>query len=57
MNNFNAGIYKKQYHYESFSPSLVNRKFDWADKKIDLLLSQAMRLLESLMLIPVLFRI
>ena len=48
MNNFKAGIYKKQYQYKSFSPSMINRKFDWADKKIDLLLSQAMRLLGEL---------
>jgi len=48
MDNFKAGIYKKQYHYKSFNPSEINRKFDWADKKIDLLLSQAMRLLGEL---------
>jgi Fic family protein len=48
MDNFEAGIYKKQYHYKSFNPSEINRKFGWVDKKIDLLLSQAMRLLGEL---------
>lgn len=48
MDNFKAGIYKKQYQYKSFTPSVINRRFDWTDKKIDLLLSRAMRLLGEL---------
>jgi Fic family protein len=48
VKKFKAGIYKKQYQYKSFSPSLINRKFDWDDRKIDLLLSQAMRFLGEL---------
>jgi len=48
MKNFKAGTYKQQYQYKSFSPSLINRNFDWQDKKIDVLLEQAMRFLGEL---------
>lgn len=48
MRNFKAGIYKQQYQYKSFSPSLVNRDFNWQDKKINVLLEQAMRFLGEL---------
>jgi len=53
MKNFIAGKYKKQFRnkeseYQSFSPSLINRDFDWHDKKIDVLLEQAIRLLGEL---------
>jgi len=53
MKNFIAGKYKKQFHnkefeYQSFSPSSINRSFDWHDKKIDVLLEQATRLLGEL---------
>lgn len=53
MKNFIAGKYKKQFRnkeseYQSFSPSLINRDFDWHDKKIDVLLEQATRLLGEL---------
>ncbi len=53
MKNFIAGKYKKQlknkeYEYQSFSPTLINRDFDWHDKKIDVLLEQATRLLGEL---------
>jgi len=43
-----AGIIKKNDGYESFQPSSVNCTFDWSDKKIDLLISDAMRYLGEL---------
>lgn len=48
MKNFKAGIYKQQYNYKSFSPTFVNRDFEWQDKKINVLLEQAMRFLGEL---------
>jgi Fic family protein len=48
MKKFKAGIYKKKYQYKSFGPSFINRKFDCDDRKIVLLLSQAMRFLGEL---------
>ncbi|MFV1917077.1 MAG: Fic family protein [Patescibacteria group bacterium] len=48
MKNFKSGSYKQQYQYKSFSPSFINRDFNWGDKKIDILLGQAMRFLGEL---------
>lgn len=49
MINFKSGIYKQQPQgYKSFSPTLVNRTFEWQDKKISMLLEQAMRFLGEL---------
>ena len=48
MKNFKAGIYKQQYQYKSFSPSPINRNFEWEDRKIDILLAEAMRYLGEL---------
>ena len=48
MKNFKSGTYKQQYQYKSFSPSLVNREFSWQDKKINVLLENAMRFLGEL---------
>ncbi len=53
MKNFIAGKYKKQFHnkefeYQGFSPSFINRDFDWHDKKINVLLEQATSLLGEL---------
>lgn len=45
---FKAGVYKQQLEYKSFSPFPVNKQFEWEDKKIDILLSEAMRLLGEL---------
>ncbi len=48
MKNFKAGIYKQQYQYKSFSPSFIDRDFEWEDKEINILLAQAMRFLGEL---------
>src|SRR3989344_6630822 len=45
---FKAGTYKQQGEYKSFSPSPVNQPFEWEDPKINLFLSEAMRLLGEL---------
>jgi len=46
----------KEYEYKSFSPSLINKPFEWKDRKINLLMEQAVRFLGELnaysMLIP-----
>ncbi len=43
-----AGKLKQQLKYKSFIPSLVNRDFDWDDKRIDVLHGDAMRFLGEL---------
>lgn len=48
MSKFNAGKYIQQNEYKSFSPSRVNVPFEWEDKRIDLLLADAMRYLGEL---------
>ncbi len=48
MKNFKAGIYRQRYQYKSFTPSFINRNFEWEDKEIDVLLAEAMQLLGEL---------
>src|SRR3972149_8437869 len=48
MNQFVAGKYKQQYEYKNFSPNPINHEFDFQDKKINLLLEEAMRYLGEL---------
>ncbi|KKS11687.1 MAG: hypothetical protein UU66_C0012G0021, partial [Parcubacteria group bacterium GW2011_GWB1_41_5] len=45
---FKSGIYKQQLEYKSFSPFPINKLFEWEDRKIDVLLAEAMRLLGEL---------
>jgi len=48
MKKFKAGTYKQKYQYKSFSPSSINRNFEWANRRIDIILSEAMRFLGEL---------
>jgi len=45
---FVAGTYRENYKYKSFSPSPINRHFEWQDKKINLLLEEAVLFLGEL---------
>lgn len=46
--SFKAGSYKQQDQYKSFSPSPINKPFEWQDQKINLLLADAMQVLGEL---------
>lgn len=48
MQNFKAGQYIQKYHYKSFSPTFINRQFDLTNRKINVLLEKAGRLLGEL---------
>ena len=50
--SFKAGIYKQQYQYRSFTPTLINRPFTWTDPTIDVLLEDATRLVGELNAYP-----
>ena len=45
---FKAGVYKQRLEYKSFSPTLINKSFEWEDKKINMLSEEAVRLLGEL---------
>lgn len=50
---FNAGSYKKnfynqEYEYQSFLPEPVNQSYEWSDKRIPVLLENAIRLVGEL---------
>ncbi|MDI6816879.1 MAG: Fic family protein [Actinomycetota bacterium] len=52
-NSFVAGSYKKhfwnkEYEYQSFWPTPVNRSYEWRDKRIPVLLEEAIRLVGEL---------
>lgn len=48
VKQFKSGVLKQQEGYKSFQPTLVNTTFEWSDKRIDLLLADAMRYLGEL---------
>jgi len=48
MSNFKAGSYNQKYKYKCFTPDLINRAFEWDDKKINILLEEAIRYLGEL---------
>lgn len=48
VKKFKAGTLKQRDGYKSFQPSLVNTPFGWSDKRIDILLADAMRYLGEL---------
>ncbi len=48
LTNFQAGVYKKQYQYKSFSPSKINHTFVWDDPQINIMLEDATRALGEL---------
>lgn len=45
---YKSGTHKQHEGYKSFQPSLVNKNFEWTDKRIDVLLADAMRYLGEL---------
>lgn len=45
---FEAGVWRQQYQYKSFSPVLVNGEWRWEDPRINTLLEQATRALGEL---------
>jgi len=51
--HFLAGVYKKhflgkEYEYQSFLPAHINQPYEWEDKRIPVLLEEAMRLVGEL---------
>lgn len=45
---YKSGTYRKQEGYKSFQPVPINTRFEWNDKRIDVLLADAMRYLGEL---------
>ncbi len=45
---FHSGVWKEQYQYKSFSPTLINREWQWQDPQINTLLEQSSRALAEL---------
>jgi len=48
LENFKVGSNRRQYQYQSFTPSLVNHLWTWEDPKINTLLEYASRTLSEL---------
>jgi Fic family protein len=48
QNVYKSGTYKQQYQYKSVSPSLINQVLEWRDRKINVMLEDAMRLVGEL---------
>lgn len=45
---YQAGTYKQQYEYKSFSPTFINKNYEWGDKQITMQLEDALRYLGEL---------
>lgn len=45
---YKAGIHRQRDGYKSFEPAPINTTFEWSDKRIDVLLAEAMRYLGEL---------
>ena len=45
---FQSGRFRRQYQYESFTPTTVNRQWTWEDPRINTLLEEATRALSEL---------
>lgn len=48
IEQFKAGVWKKQYQYKSFAPTFINHEWTWDDARINVLLEQATRALGEL---------
>lgn len=48
LEDFQAGSWRKQLHYKSFLPALINNEWVWEDGEINVLLEKAMRSLSEL---------
>lgn len=48
LSEYQAGTWKDQFQYKSFSPSLINQQWQWEDPEINTLLSEANRRLGEL---------
>ncbi|HXE96377.1 MAG TPA: Fic family protein [Dongiaceae bacterium] len=48
MEEFSSGVFKQQYQYKSFSPTLVNQVWTWEEPKVNTLLEKATQALSGL---------
>ena len=48
IKNYQAGTYKQQYQYQSFSPTKINETLTWDDPRINTMLEDATRALGEL---------
>jgi hypothetical protein len=48
MELFRSGVFKQQYQYKSFSPTLVNQIWTWEEPKVNTLLEKATQALSAL---------
>ncbi len=48
LENFQAGIWRQQFQYQSFQPTLIDQPWTWENPTINLLLEQATKALGEL---------